>query len=98
MSDISRSEFDRLVSRVDRIEQTLKATVEIMAAEVVGLRTSMDEQFKAVNERFDAIEEKLDNNTAQVNAGFHAMDVALARHDRFMSAIANHFGITLEQS
>jgi len=96
MTDVTRDEFDKLAERVTRIERSLGATIEIVAAEVVGLRTYLDDRFAAVDGRFDAVDAKLDRYTEQVNAAIHAGTVAADRSDRFMRAIADHFDIELD--
>jgi hypothetical protein len=59
MGDVTRDEFDRLVDRVARIERTQGAMVEITAAEIVGLRTYLDERFGLVDHRLDGIDHRL---------------------------------------
>jgi hypothetical protein len=100
MSEVSRAEFD--AEGVGRLERTLNATVEIVAAELVGLRTFLNERLAAVNarldgqdSRFDTIEAKLDSYTAQVTAAIQVGSGAAARNERFARAIASHFGIEL---
>ena len=102
---VSREEFDNLVTRVDRIERTLAATVEIVSAEVVGLRTYLDERFAAVDRRFDgmdarfdASDARLDSYTAQVQQAIKLGSDAAARNERFARAIADHFGIQLDDA
>jgi signal transduction histidine kinase len=111
-TDVARAEFDALVARVNRIELTLNATAEIVAAELVGLRSHLDERFNAVDERFDSMDARFDpiegkvdaysqevtGSGQQVNSALHAADAASARRERFMRAIAHHFGIELEDS
>jgi len=97
MSDVSRREFEDLAARVGRIERTLAATVEMVAAEVVGLRTWTQERFDAVDRRFDTLEAKVDGYAAQVNAAMRSFDTQTARHERFTTAIAAHFDIDLDE-
>ena len=59
---ISREEFDKLAARVDRIERTQGALVEMMSAEIVGLRTHIDERFDGVDGRLDGINGRLDEH------------------------------------
>lgn len=89
---VSRDEFDRLVDRVDRIERTVNATVEIVASEVVGLRSRLD----SVDQRLDSVDHKLDQYTEQVQIAIRHGSDAAARHERFARAIADHFGIELD--
>lgn len=61
---VSREEFDALVDRVNRLEVILNATVEMVAAEIVGIRTWIQEQlktgFNGIGARFDAMDTRLD--------------------------------------
>lgn len=102
---VSREEFDNLKHPVDRIERTLGASIEIMSAELVGLRTYLDEQFAHVDERldshddrFDSLESKLDRYTEQVQAAIAVGSDAAARNERFARVIAEHFGIDLSEN
>jgi len=109
---ISREEFDKLAARVDRIERTQGALVEMMSAEIVGLRTHIDERFDGVDGRLDGINgrldehgrkldeqgRKLDSYTEQVQVAIRQGSEAAARNERFARAIADHFGIELGES
>ena len=75
MNDVTRGEFDRLVERVTRVEQTLGATVEIAASELVGLRTYLDE-------RFDHQDRMLDALASEVQAEFDTHADILTAHGR----------------
>jgi hypothetical protein len=84
---INRDEFDRLVARVDRLELGQHATIELVASEIVGLRTYVEEGFAAIDRRFDArmggFEIRMD--------GFDArMDGFDARMDRFEHKLDLH--------
>lgn len=94
MSDVSRPEFDALVERVSRIERTLGPLVEIVATEIVGLRSYLQETMVS---RLDGIETKLDSYTVQVNTALQAQNKAEDRQHRFMAAIADHFNIDLHE-
>jgi hypothetical protein len=75
---INRDEFDRLVGRVDRIEHQQNATTMLIAAEVVGLRTHVDEAFAAIDRRFDDVDRRfdaVDRRFEAVDARFDAMDL-----------------------
>lgn len=105
-----RDEFDRLVARVDRLERTMAATVEIIAAEVVGLRSHIDERLDGLSGRLDTVEGRLDGlngrldivdgslhaYTEQVKLAIRTGGEAVARSERFARAIADHFGIHLD--
>ncbi|HSK24239.1 MAG TPA: hypothetical protein VK906_13720 [Egicoccus sp.] len=107
MGAVTRDEFDRLVERVNRIERTLTATVEMTATEVVGLRTYLDEKFAAVDQkftegdaqfdfvyrRFDVVEQRLDHQDAMIDALGSEIEVDLDRHDRKLDAILEHLGV-----
>ena len=59
MSDVSREEFDELVARVDRIEPTTHALVEIASAELVGIRSEIRDRFAHVDGRLGGVESRL---------------------------------------
>jgi hypothetical protein len=84
MSEVTRDEFDRLVERVTRVEQTLGATVEIVASEVVGLRTYLDERFAAVDARFDEVDRRFDHHDRR----FDHHDRRFDHQDNMLSAFA----------
>lgn len=86
MSDVTRDEFDRLVDRVSRVEKTVGATVEIMAAEVVGLRTYLDE-------RFEHQGRMLDDFATEVQSEFDRHAATLQSHGRKLDALLAHFQI-----
>jgi tetrahydromethanopterin S-methyltransferase subunit G len=99
---VPRDEFDRLVARVDRLERTMAATVEIIAAEVVGLRSHIDERLDGLSGRLDGLNGRLDTvdgslhaYTEQVKLAIRTGGEAVARSERFARAIADHFGIHL---
>lgn len=95
---VARDEFENLVSRVDRIERTLGATIEIMSAEVVGLRAYLDDRFAGFDERLDVLGAKFDLYTKQVKVAIRVGGDAAARNERFALAIADHFSIDLNDS
>jgi hypothetical protein len=86
MGAVARDEFDRLVERVNRIERTLAATVEIVASEVVGLRTYLDDRFALVDARFDFVDRRFDALGEEIQ-------IDLDRQDRKLDAILGHLGI-----
>jgi uncharacterized coiled-coil protein SlyX len=94
MSEVTRDEFDRLVERVTRVEHTLGATVEIVASEVVGLRTYLDE-------RFDHQDRMLDDFAAEVQVEFDRHAANLAGHGAMLAAqsatLAEHGAMLAEQ-
>ena len=94
MSEVTRDEFDRLVERVTRVEHTLGATVEIVASEVVGLRTYLDERFARVDERFDHQDRMLDALGAEVQVEFDAHARAM---DRIVGLLEHQAGVQAEQ-
>jgi uncharacterized coiled-coil protein SlyX len=87
MSEVTRDEFDRLVERVTRVEHTLGATVEIVASEVVGLRTYLDE-------RFDHQDRMLDALGAEVQVEFDAHTRVL---ERIVGQLERQAGAQTEQ-
>lgn len=104
MSDVTRDEFDRLVDRVTRVELTLGATVEIVAAEVVGLRTYLGERFAGVDARFTTVDERFDHQdrmldalATEVQVEFDSqarkLDALAADHGRKLDALLAHFDI-----
>ncbi|MFT3852621.1 MAG: hypothetical protein QM733_07790 [Ilumatobacteraceae bacterium] len=97
MSDVSREEFDRLAGRVDRNERTLDATVSMIAAEVVGLRTAMDEQFHTVitmigneatltDQRFDRVDTRLESLDAKLDQSIAVVNTRFDHSDAEINA------------
>lgn len=84
MNEVNRDEFDRLVERVARVERTLGATVELVASEVVGLRTYLDERFAGVDERLAGVDERL----AGIDQRFDHQDTML---DAFAAEVQVEF-------
>lgn len=104
MNDVNRDEFDRLVERVARVERTLAATVELVASEVVGLRTYLDERFAGLDERFVGIDQRFDHQdnmldafAAEVQVEFDrqagALDVVRVEHGAKLDTLLAHFGL-----
>ncbi|HSS11547.1 MAG TPA: hypothetical protein VLL25_16800 [Acidimicrobiales bacterium] len=81
MSDVTREEFDALARRVGSLERSLAAIAELLAERIIP--------------HLEGIETKLDTYTAQVNVAIGAATATAGRHERFMNAIAAHFGIDL---
>jgi hypothetical protein len=96
MGDVTRDEFDRLVDRVARIERTQGAMVEITAAEIVGLRTYLDERFGLVDHRLDGIDLRLGvseeaiGGLTQLVETVHAIGV---QQNRKVDALMLHFHV-----
>lgn len=69
---VSREEFDALVDRVNRLEGILNATVEMVASEVVGLRTYLRENIEArlgrVEARLEEVDGKVDGLDTRVGS------------------------------
>jgi hypothetical protein len=91
MNDVNRDEFDRLVERVARVERTLGATVDLVASEVVGLRTYLDERFAGIDERLAGVDERLagvDERLAGVDERFVGIDQRFDHQDNMLDAFA----------
>jgi hypothetical protein len=92
MGDVTRDEFDRLVDRVARIERTQGAMVEITAAEIVGLRTYLDERFGLVDHRLDGIDHRL----GLVDHRLDGIDHRLGLVDHRLDGIDLRLGVSEE--
>lgn len=68
------------MSEITRVEHTLGATVEIVSAEVVGLRTYLDDRFAAVDARFDHQDRMLDALATEVQVEFDRHQATLDGH------------------
>lgn len=88
MSDVSRDEFNELARRVTALERSLAAVAELIAAQIVP-------HLDAIDEKIDRLGAKVDGYAEQVNQAMGAFDAQAARHERFTTAIAAHFGIDL---
>jgi hypothetical protein len=80
---INRDEFERLVARVDRLELGQHATIELVASEIVGLGTRVDEGFAAIDRRFEALERGTDGFNGRMDGIEVRMDGIEVRMDRF---------------
>lgn len=56
---IDRNEFDELVQRVANLERRHDAAMELIAAELFGLRAHMDDEFQHVVDHVNASEARL---------------------------------------
>ncbi|HSS11218.1 MAG TPA: hypothetical protein VLL25_15130 [Acidimicrobiales bacterium] len=88
MSEISRKEFDDLAGRVTALEHSLATVAQLIAERMVPYLDHIDA-------KLDAVDVKIDEYAAQVNAAMRSFDQYAARHERFVTAIADHFGIDL---
>lgn len=88
---IDRDELDRLVARVDRLELGQPATVELVASEIVGLGTDMDERFARVDERFDRMDERFGVYDGQVGLVIEVGNAAVAENRRANDLVVDRF-------
>ncbi len=82
---IDRDEFDRLVARVDRLEVGQHATIDLVASELVGLRTHVDEGFARLDRRIDLY-------TGQVAIAIQVGSEAVAENRRANDVIDGRLG------
>jgi hypothetical protein len=83
MSDVSRDEFDALVGRVAQLERRHDAAMELIGAELFGLRGYIDEQVAGlrtdIGERFDTVYSMIGSEAERADERHDAVTGMLTR-------------------
>lgn len=91
---------EALERRVNRIDATVSAMVQMIATEVVGLRSAMDEGFAAVGIHMGELEASVASHSRQVNqvlTVWQENGPQRRRQDQLVQRLAEHFDIDLSE-